>query len=223
MSSLTDQFVHEVERRILTGEWQIGARIPPLRTLAAEFCVSRSVINAGIAELVNNGYLTTSPRRYICVSDWRTTGNFQILTGLMEHDLCDERFFGDLLEGRMTITRAIVARAAERRTDEDLALLSEIIDSERIAVTPEQCAREDNRFHHALATAAHNVVYSAIFNSFRPLSHSLTLRFYERTDNRRFVIDIHVLLLDALRAQDSARAEQLIEILLKHGESAIDN
>ena len=223
MSSLTEQFVQEVERRILTGEWQIGSRIPPLRTLAEEFCVSRSVINAGIAELVNNGYLTTSPRRYICVSDWRTTGNFQILIGLMQHDLCDATFFGDLLEGRMTIERAIVACAAERRTEADIALLAEIIECEHSAVTPEQCAEADNRFHHALATAAHNVVYSAILNSFRTLSHDLTIRFYQRTDNRHFVTDTHVLLLDAIRAQDSARAEQLIEILLKHGESAINN
>lgn len=75
MSSLTEQFVKEIERRILTGEWEIGMKIPSSRELAEEFLVSRSVINAGIAQLCQNGYLRTLPRKYIYVSDWRKMGN----------------------------------------------------------------------------------------------------------------------------------------------------
>ena len=74
MPSLTEQFVKEIEHRILTGQWPIGMRIPTSRELADEFMVSRSVINAGIAELCNIGYLRTVPRKYICVSNWKETG-----------------------------------------------------------------------------------------------------------------------------------------------------
>ncbi|NLC26601.1 MAG: FadR family transcriptional regulator [Fastidiosipila sp.] len=43
--------VAEIERRILTGEWREGQRVPSFRALADAFNVSRSVINAGMVEL----------------------------------------------------------------------------------------------------------------------------------------------------------------------------
>ena len=132
MISLTKQFVKEMERRILTGELEIGSKLPSLRTLADEFHVSRSVVNAGIVELCNNGYLTTLPRRYVCVSDWRKTGNFAMLKGMMENELCDVHFFEDLLEGRMTIEKAIAKKAAIARTEQDIEEIKNIIAKEVI-------------------------------------------------------------------------------------------
>ena len=39
MASLTEDFIKEVERRILTGQWEIGMKLPPSRELAEEFLV----------------------------------------------------------------------------------------------------------------------------------------------------------------------------------------
>lgn len=110
MQNLTEKFVKEVEQRILTGQWEIGMKIPSSRALADEFFVSRSVINAGIAELCCNGYLTTVPKGSVYVADWRKMGNFALIGGLIDNDLVDLHAIDSLLEGRMAIYKVIVRK-----------------------------------------------------------------------------------------------------------------
>lgn len=74
MENLTDKFVKEIERRILTGQWETGMKLPSSRALAEEFFVSRSVISVGIAQLCRNGYLQTAPRGQVYVADWKKWG-----------------------------------------------------------------------------------------------------------------------------------------------------
>lgn len=223
MPSLTDSFVGEVERRILTGEWAVGSKIPPLRVLAEEFHVSRSVINAGIVELANNGYLTTVPRQYTCVSDWRKTGTFALLNGLMENGLYDDAFFTDLLEGRMTIEKAIAGKAATARTESDVAELKAILEREKRTQSPEERAQTDGEFHHALAVASHNLVYAVILNSFNSVASRFIRAFYGKGIDEAFVIDTHERLIGAVEQGKAAEAEEIMEILLTHGEKELKN
>ena len=221
MPSLTEGFVKEIQRRILTGEWQIGRKIPPLRSLAEEFHVSRSVINAGIVELSNNGYLTTVPRQYICVSDWKKKGTFALLNGLMANGLYDETFSDDLLEGRMTIEKAIAKKAAVARTEEDLALLAAIVRREKEPLTPAERAQADGDFHHGLAVASHNFIYTVILNSFDSVASHLVRAFYEKGVDGTFVVDMHESLVRAIEDRDVVEAEKRIELLLAHGEKEV--
>ena len=103
MPSLTDLFVAEIERRILTEEWRVGQRVPSFRALADDFNVSRSVINAGMVELAEHGYLTTIPRKHTIVADWKKHGTMAILDGMISHNLYDKEFIDNLLESRMVI------------------------------------------------------------------------------------------------------------------------
>ena len=237
MISLTKQFVKEMERRILTGKLEIGSKIPPLRVLAEEFHVSRSVINAGIVELCNNGYLITVPRKYICVSDWKKTGSFALLNGLIDNGLCDVDFFEDLLAGRMTIEKAIARAAAATRTEQDLEELRKIIDRETDccskegqnaktkSITAANCAKKraeaDKDFHHTLAVASHNIVYTVILNSFHTLEDQLIQEFYEKEIDYEFVVEMHKELYEALKTKDADKAEQVMESLLAHGENEL--
>lgn len=230
MMSLTKQFVKEMERRILTGEMEIGSKIPPLRVLAQEFHVSRSVINAGIVELCNNGYLVTVPRKYICVSDWRKTGNFAMLNGLIENGLCDTDFFEDLFAGRMTIEKAIIRAAATARTEQDLEEIRKIIDREEACCNKKMLNRNtqtkeraevDKDFHHALAVASHNTVYTVILNSFHSLEGQLIQKFYEKEIDYAFVVEMHKRLYEALKKKDADEAERNMENLLVHGEAEL--
>lgn len=221
MISLTKQFVKEMERRILTGELKIGEKLPSLRALADEFHVSRSVVNAGIVELCNNGYLVTIPRRYVCVSDWRKTGNFALLNGLMENDLCDPDFFEDLLDGRMTIEKAIAGKAALARTEQDLIDIKAIINKEKECQTAKERAEADKEFHHAVAVASHNLVYTVILNSFHTVEDKWIQEFYEREIDQQFVIEMHEKLYEAVKNGNPSAAEESMEILLAHGESEL--
>ena len=221
MQNLTEKFVKEVEQRILTGQWEIGMKIPSSRALADEFFVSRSVINAGIAELCCNGYLTTVPKGSVYVADWRKMGNFALIGGLLDNGLVDLHAIDNLLEGRISIYKVIVRKAAEARTEEDLQLLRTIIDGEADCKTPEEKTKADEAFHHAVAAASHNLVYTVMMNSFSAVTAKLTLQFYQKPIDHNFVIQTHRQILDAIAASDPGAAEEYMQILLAHGEAEL--
>lgn len=221
MPSLTDDFVKEIKHRILTGQWEIGMKLPPCRDLADEFLVSRSVINAGITELCSKGYLHTVPRRYICVSDWRSTPTLEMLSDLIDYGLYDIRSSNDLFEGRMTIETAIAGKAAAARTDEDIILLHSIIAKEKLCVTPAERAASDKTFHHAIASASHNLVYHSMLNSFGAVEDKLVQEFYEDDIDYDFVIKMHEQLCAAITKKNPAEAEATMRTLLAHGENMI--
>ncbi len=221
MQNLTEKFVKEIEQRILTGQWEIGMKIPSSRALADEFFVSRSVINAGIAELCCNGYLTTMPKGAVYVADWRKMGNFALIGGLIDNDLVDVHAVDSLLEGRMSIYKVIVRKAAEARTEEDLELLQRIVDSEMNSPTPEEKTKADEAFHHGVAAASHNIVYTVMMNSFSAVTEKLTLRFYQKPIDHSFVVKTHKKILDALTCRDADAAEKEMETLLAHGEAEL--
>lgn len=218
MLSLTENFVKEVERRILTGQWPIGMRIPSSRELAEEFMVSRSVINGGIAELCRDGYLTTVPRKYICVSNWKETGSFALLKGLLENGLCDVQFFDDIFESRMNTGKAMAIKAAAARTEEDLIRLRKAIDKERTCRTAAEQAQADREFHSAIAAASHNIIYMVMHNNFNALAEELTREFYENLTDFSFILTLHEKIYEAIESRNPAEAEKHIVLLLTHGE-----
>ena len=83
--TLKSLFVSQLQDKILSGEIPIGTALPPERELAAQMQVSRAVVNSGLAELAEEGFLEIQPRRRTFVSDYRRNGNISTLIALMEY------------------------------------------------------------------------------------------------------------------------------------------
>lgn len=98
--NLTDIFVNAIERKILTGEWRVGDRLPTLRELSESMGVSRSVVNAGIARLDKSGYLKIVPRKYIEVADWKKEGTLDVLNALLREELLTNDILNSVLSAR---------------------------------------------------------------------------------------------------------------------------
>ncbi|WP_334104712.1 winged helix-turn-helix domain-containing protein [Muricomes intestini] len=73
--SLKDLFVQQLEEKILSGELPVGSKIPPERELAEKMRVSRAVVNGGINELSQKGFLEVLPRQGTYVADYSRNGN----------------------------------------------------------------------------------------------------------------------------------------------------
>ena len=83
--TLKSLFVSQLQDKILSGEIPIGTALPSERELAAQMQVSRAVVNSGLAELAEEGFLEIQPRRRTFVSDYRRNGNISTLIALMEY------------------------------------------------------------------------------------------------------------------------------------------
>lgn len=55
--SLKDLFVQQLQGMILSDELPMGTQLPPERELAQQMQVSRAVVNGGLAELAQQGFL----------------------------------------------------------------------------------------------------------------------------------------------------------------------
>lgn len=216
--SLTSDFVDQTERKILKGEWKIGETIPPLRSLAEEFNVSRSVVNAAIVELQNKGYLKTVPRKRTVVADWTKEGTLAVMDGLFKNGLMSSEYVADILDGRRTVELAAVKDASKNRNDADLAELKNIIDKEYSDCTVGQRVNLDVAFHHAIAKASHNFVYSIVLKSFEKVVVSLVSKFYENNFDREYVYSTHEKIYDAIKSQNAIDAEKHLAELLSQGE-----
>ena len=61
--SLKDLFVQQLQGMILSDELPMGTQLPPERELAQQMQVSRAVVNGGLAELAQQGFLEVRPRQ----------------------------------------------------------------------------------------------------------------------------------------------------------------
>lgn len=67
-TSLTARDVQEaVEERISKGLYELGQRLPPVRSIAAELGTSPSTVSRAIQEMIRNGWLEVQERRFVRV------------------------------------------------------------------------------------------------------------------------------------------------------------
>jgi len=60
--TLKELFIEQLENMILSGKLSIGEKLPSERELAESMQISRSVVNAGLTEIADKGFLEIVPR-----------------------------------------------------------------------------------------------------------------------------------------------------------------
>ncbi|MBN2852776.1 MAG: FadR family transcriptional regulator [Clostridia bacterium] len=224
--SLTNTFVKQIEEKIISGEWSIGQRLPTARELSELYGVSRSVINAGMVELKQKGFIKIVPRKWTEVIDYHKEGTIKVLESIMEydHEKIDDNLFQSVLQARMLVEKECAFKAADNHTKEDIERLQGILDNEKEYIKNQQGLLEkivinDFAFHHAIAVASDNAVYPLILKSFEPMSLFFTRQFYRYDNVLNTVSDYHKKIFDAINNRESSKASELMAELLAHGET----
>lgn len=177
--SLKELFVEEIESKILSGELAIGEKLPSERELANSMQVSRAVINTGIIELEQKGFLIIQPRIGNFVADYRRNGSLNTLVSIMRYNggaLANEEV-RSILELRIVLVDLAATLAADRATEDDFATLNDILETAKACTTPEQLTEETFHFYHELGVISGNTLLPLLFNSFKELVCTLWLRY----------------------------------------------
>ena len=127
--SVRETFVREIENRILSGELKPGDRLPTSREMCAQMGVSLTIVNAGVAELQNKGFVEVKPRHGVYVTDYRISGNPAMLSAILEYNggrlnAHDVRSF---CETRLAMDPLVSELAVERATEKDLEEWGELL------------------------------------------------------------------------------------------------
>jgi GntR family transcriptional repressor for pyruvate dehydrogenase complex len=208
-SQLTMRVVNHIRGMIEKGELRQGDRLPPERELATRLHISRSSLRAGIGFLAAMGVLKSRHGAGTFVADGPPAFNASSLNVLAAlHGFSIEQMF----EARITLERSLAGMAAERATDEQLAILAEEVAEMYAAIeNPQEYLIHDVRFHRTIAAASGNPILAA-------LMETVTAALYER---RRINVegsldmkpsaDHHREIYKAIRAGNSKNAREAME------------
>ncbi len=165
--SVREAFVRDIERKILSGELQIGERLPTSRELCTQMGVSLTIVNAGVAELVYKGFVEVKPRHGVYVADYKTNGNPAMMSAFIQHNggrlnAHDVRCF---CETRMALDPVAAELAIQRASDQEIeeweAKLDQLRgeqDTERFCVLVTEC-------YHKLYLMTDNPLIAMFFHS----------------------------------------------------------
>ncbi len=184
--SLHGSIVHELGRRIVSGEYAPGTTLPIEEDLREELDVSRNALREGIKVLSAKGLLTVRPRTGTCVQPrerWNLTDPDVLVWSMMGE--VDPEVIRSLTEFRGVIEPAAAEQAARRATQEQRRAIAECLaELERAcrqfdagAISIDECAAADMAFHGAIFSASGNPFLETVManiNSALALSRSLT-------------------------------------------------
>ena len=197
---------------ILDGSFPVNSTLPPERELAAQLGVPRPTLREALQRLARDGWLEIRHGRLTRVRDYWAEGGLGVLAAIARHqDGLAPDFVPNLLSLRLLLAPAYARLAVEHEPEAVADLLG---DYAALPDDPQDLAAADWALHRALTIASGNPVFTLILNGFGDLYLRLAVRYFAlpraRRRSRRFYAD----LLDAARAADGARAEQVARAVM---------
>ncbi|MDA8291565.1 MAG: FCD domain-containing protein, partial [Actinomycetota bacterium] len=200
---------------VRSGELRPGERIPTERGLMEMFGVGRNTIREAVQVLASRGILDVRPGRGTTVRGVETD---EVIDRATLSALLSDRAVGDLYDFRRLVEVEAAALAAERATDEQLAVVerrwSELEHALRGRLPTWE---QDVSFHRAVVEASGNAVLTVVLDAVR--DRLVAVR--KETQQVERAVSVarthHRAILEAIRARDPAAARA---VMAEHVEAA---
>jgi GntR family transcriptional regulator, transcriptional repressor for pyruvate dehydrogenase complex len=208
-----DEVAEVLKRRILSGIYPAGTKLPAEFGLARELRVNRFTVREAMNQLEQLRLIQRKAGSGTLVLDYQQNAGLDVIEYLVlnERGVVDLGVLGNLLEVSRMLSSEVAALAAERRTDEELSTLAVIVARIQSEKRLSELLWLDFDFNWALASASHNVVPRLLLNSTRGLlrkySHLLETLWVSpgsMTQGYEYVVD-------AVRARDAERTRSLVK------------
>lgn len=203
-----DRVLAELRRRLDEGVLRPGDRLAPERLLAQELDVSRAILRGALAVLDAEGRIWRGVGKGTFVGGPRvdSPGHVPDIAGLTSP--------AEVMEVRLALEPTLARLAAHRASGRELDEVETC--SEKAASASSQATYEawDGRMHHAIATAAHNRLFLALFEAMNAVRDHTTwgqAREARRSSAwHRSTHEQHARIVVALRERDAVRADCLM-------------
>ncbi len=201
--SVPDQVFARLREAILSGAYGPGERLPPQRALAGEFDVNMASIREAIARLEQLRLVDVRHGDGTRVLDWRRSGGLEalVLAGPERAPV-----LRDLFEARGLLLVEAARLAAERRSDEQAAMLHSLAAAVAGASGEQTALLADWSFMEALVEGAGNVAFQLIMNSVRELYLPHLAAFAALVSDRATLAGHYARAAEAIDAHDGSAA-----------------
>jgi GntR family transcriptional repressor for pyruvate dehydrogenase complex len=164
-SRISDQIRDELKRMILEGELKRGVKLPTEEQLAGQLTVSKVTLREALRNLETDGLIEkrrgTRGGSFVACPGTEKMGEWVInyfRIGMITPE--------ELVDFRQTLEPALVALAAERRTDKDLRAIKAVIDEIEKGIRRGKASTPKAvEFHRLIGEACHNRLISMVMEA----------------------------------------------------------
>jgi DNA-binding FadR family transcriptional regulator len=170
---LSDQIFRRLFTLIATGQLEPGSTLPSVAALSKRYGVSTHSAREAIAGLAARGLVQVAHGRGCFVAP---RGQWRLVDSDLIAVLGSEQTLPQLFEVRQTFEVGMASFAAQRRTDDDLTELRQVLTRSRESMSAENQVECDCGFHQAVARATHNPLFLPLLDAImEPLRHYFKL------------------------------------------------
>lgn len=216
--SMKELFISSIESMILSGKLEIGDKLPTEREMANQMKVSRSIVNLGLNELHNKGFIRVVSRHGTYVDDYIRNGTIETLMSIINYNggIFDKKTFYSLMEFRLINEGAGAYLAALNRTDEDIKQMEQLYEEMVASDSIEEISDKLFAIHHAIFYATRNYIYPLVHNAFKNVSVVLTNTLFNHFGVEEITKEIKKV-IELIKAKDGDKAKLAMEDLINMG------
>lgn len=160
--TVVDALVNRVKQDILTGRYPAGSLLPPERTLATTYGVTRTSLKHALVRLSQTGLIETKHGVGTRVLDVARLRSLELLPELVMAD--GPGWFREIFEARRDIGALVVAKAAEHATAEHHRRLTELL-VHMARADPDEAQLAEARIHRLFGEACGNRLYRILVDT----------------------------------------------------------
>ncbi|MCP4114861.1 MAG: FadR family transcriptional regulator [Desulfobacteraceae bacterium] len=204
-----EAIVQQIQELISQGRLSVGDKLPPERTLAKRFKVSRNSVRQAVQALAEKNLVESrqGDGTYICGKD-----NAHFVDSLARAIGAEKSRLKEILEFRQCLEPQIARLAASAISQAQLNRLKIIVcDQERKLLANQEDDRLDQEFHSLLARASGNTVMQEVFTALTNLLNESRSEFLQSNTRRKVSITGHLKIIDGLENRNPAMARQAME------------
>lgn len=213
--TVRENFVRELENKIISGELRPGDKLPPAKDMCSMMGVSLTVVNAGMSELVSKGFVETVPRRGSYVADYKKKGNTDTFISIMRYNggtlTADE--VRSFIETRMAIDPFVARLVVERASDEEIEQLLPIMDEMHKESDSRRLSELVTGFYHRLTVISGNSFMALLYRSTAEPQSCVYRMYFDKNGTETTVANCEKL-YELLRKRDAdAACSQMLFVL----------
>ena len=210
-----------IQRVILSGKLQPGDTLPPERSLAQRFQVTRNTVREALRRLEQLRLVRVRQGSGIRVRDYLSQAGLELLADLLEGE-GGTGLMQDIGEARSVVGLAMACHAIDRIEESKLPAVAAAVLAFEEAAGGEQpdlglLQELDFEVHHQLLCAAGNRALVLLHNSIRHVYRQVAELFQPLFGSPGVVAAHHRELLAALVAGDRARAKAVMAVYFEAG------
>lgn len=210
--SLKDQFIKDIETMIISGKLQAGEKLPSERDLAKEMGISKTMVNSGILEMAQKGFLEIKARQGTYVKDYKKHGKLDVILSIMDYNynLLSKKDVQSFFEMRFLLEQLALSSLVPNITDDQIKILERILDKMKVAKSNSQASKLNYQLHHEICYMSGNTISPLIFSSFEVAIINVWIRYCEVFGREQMVNNAEEI-FDSIKQRNAAKSIQVLQ------------